>query len=360
MTPTDDYNDTFSSSFIASESDYVYLYRGNHGNIAEIFISFVVWSMCCFTILGNALIIATFVLDGKVRRKVSNLYILNLAICDFLIGLNSLLFNNLYRHVGIWIYGEAVCKTWLVLDWTASIVSVWAIVLISYDRYVLVTRGLAYDRIQTRRKFCCLAGSVWVIFGLRIGIVIIGYDFWYETWVDYTTTCDTAADYVFPLVIFNSVTSFCIPVLLTIVFNTVVFVNIRQRTRGLPRNWASSQIYPEETTDESSSVNPTASSNNPVLGTGEQRRHREGTSDVRKLRRSAVTLALIVGISALCWLPYYVYIIAKMLHVTVDTTVVLATYYIWWSNSLWNPVLYVATNPGIRRAVLKILHFHHQ
>ena len=30
---------------------------------------------------------------------------------------------------------------------------------------------------------------------------------------------------------------------------------------------------------------------------------REGTNDIRKLRRSAITLSLIVGVSSICWTP---------------------------------------------------------
>ena len=370
MAPVDDfeYNDT-DTSFLGGESDMNILWRGNHGKIAEVFINVVVWSICSLTIIGNALIIAVFVVDGKVRGKVSNLYILNLAICDFLIGSISLVLHNIYRYYGVWNYGKPLCMIYLVVDWTATIVSVWAIVLISYDRYVLVTKGLAYDKIQTRRKFCYLGGSIWVIYVLRYGIVIIGYDFWFESWVDYTRTCATAADYVSSIVIFNAITSLCLPVLLIVVFNVVVFINIRKRTKGLPRNRASSQVSPEETTEDTADPPAPASSSNqdqaaPATssnqdqGSREQRRRQEGTSDVSKLRRSAVTLALIVGTSALCWLPYYIYITASILHITVNTTVAIATYYIWWSSSLWNPILFVATNPGIRRGVLKIFRFH--
>ena len=138
------------------------IYVGGRPPWTEILINIVVWTICLLTIVGNGLVILAFIVDRRVRDKVSNLYILNLAIADFLVGINSLVFNNLYRVTWVWHYGEHVCKMWLILDWATGTIVVWAIVLISYDRYVLVTKGLEYDKIQTRRKFLTLSVALWV------------------------------------------------------------------------------------------------------------------------------------------------------------------------------------------------------
>ena len=134
----------------------------------EIIINIFVWTMCIVTILGNGLVIAVFAADNEVRSKVSNMYILNLAVPDFIVGINSLVFNNLYRMYGVWYYGEQVCKTYLIIDWATTTVSIGAIVLISYDRYVLVTKGLEYDKIQTQRKFYITSITLWTICFIRL------------------------------------------------------------------------------------------------------------------------------------------------------------------------------------------------
>ncbi len=318
-------------------------------------ISIILWTMCAFAIISNALVIAVFVIYREVRDRGSNLYILNLAICDFIIGIIIIPFHNVYRFYGIWPFGEAFCKLYIILDWTSSVMSVWAIVLISYDRFVLVTKGLEYDKIQTRRKFLWLTGTLWSIYFLRYAIPIIGYDILLgETWVDYSTTCDTQIDYILGYFIFSFVTSLCLPVLLIAVFNVIVYANIRRRSRGLPRNWASSNaVRPSNSSAaDPNSCEPSSATGSETPGVP----RREGTSNFRKLRRSAITLALIVGVSALCWTPYYISIVLGFFNIEVKTTISIATYYIWWSNCVWDPLLYVVTNPGIRNGLAKILH----
>jgi hypothetical protein len=94
----------------------IHLWRGDQPEWLEIIINIIIWIMCIFTVLGNALVIAAFIKFRTIRNKVSNLYILNLSMSDFIIGCVSLSLNNLYRKTGIWHFGEAVCKFWLVVD----------------------------------------------------------------------------------------------------------------------------------------------------------------------------------------------------------------------------------------------------
>ena len=340
----------------------LFLWRGDHELWIEIIINIVVWFMWVATLVGNALVIAAFFTNRTIRNKVSNLYILNLAVSDFIIGFIPLGMNNVYRLSGIWPFGEKGCKLWLAVDFSACFVSVWAITLISYDRYVLVTKGLEYDKCQTRKKCAILSAITWIGCFMRYVVGFVGYDFWFESDVDYSVTCDSPILYVLPLIITDWVLSIILPVALIAFFNVIVYASIIKRSRGLPRNWANN-IHPEVTTADVSTVQTTAGAVENVTGQATEqanskaptRRH-EGTTDIRKLRRSAITLALVVGVSITCWGPYYSYIFATTLfNKQVDIVMIITTYYIWWGNSALNPFLFVATNPGIRRGVLKIL-----
>lgn len=55
-----------------------------------------------------------------------------------------------YVLTGRWIFGRSLCKLWLVVDYLLCTSSVFNIVLISYDRFLSVTRavspGLAAER----------------------------------------------------------------------------------------------------------------------------------------------------------------------------------------------------------------------
>ncbi len=313
--------------------------------------------MCICTIIGNALVIATFIKFPSIRNKISNLYILNLAVSDFVIGCVAIPLSILYRQHGIWLYGEVVCKFWLVVDWWACFVTVWAIVLISYDRYVLVTKGLEYDKYQTRKKFYILSGLSWIGCFVRYAGGFLFYDIWNDNNVDYAVHCSSPTLFLYPLIVFDLIATICVPVALICCFNIVIYANIHKRSRGLPRvsngltgarvqpshisNADGGLEVPQVNLDHNSHVTSDGTSS---AGTGNPVK-REGTNDIRKLRRSALTLGLIVSVSAICWTPYYAYVLATIYKVEVHIKVILTTYYIWWGNSAANPLLFVATNP---------------
>ena len=421
---------------------------------SEVFISIILWIMCLVTAIGNALVICVFITDRRVRNKVSNLYILNLAIADFSVGCVSLPINYFYRKTGVWPFGEFGCKLWLLMDFSACFESVWAVVLISYDRYLLVTKGLEYDKYQTRRTFAIFASLTWTISFLRYFWMFVGYDLFNENSINYSVTCDNQVFYILPYIVCDWLVTFFFPVVLTLYFNVKLYADIKRRSRGLPRNWASvtpaaAQVAPAEDTHSSSHTPSqeqphTSSSHNshqsdvsqlqllrnqekkeqlnhqqqtnhpqdnhqqsekqlsdkttqfnnnhkeqdlnmppsqdnvksakatpkvafslqnsrnqqqrPINNAAPKRPRREGTTDIRKHRRTAITLGLIVAVSASCWAPYYVYVFLNFaFKVQVGYRFLTITYYIWWGNSTLNPLLYVVTNPGIRNGIAKFL-----
>ena len=248
---------------------------------------------------------------------------------------------------GVWYYGEQVCKTYLIMiiDWATSTVSVCAIVLISYDRYVLVTKGLEYDKIQTRRKFYITSITLLTICFIRYMIHNIAYDYWRGKPSDnYSVECRIPFEYLFEVELITLCVNILLPITLIIFFNITNLKNIKDRSRGLPRNWGSS-VRPWNTFDTEE------------IGNQPVRSKAEGTSDLRKLRRSVLTLGVIVGVAILCWIPFHVYVILTLWGVEVNSTLASSTYYIWYLNSTVNPFLNVATNPGMRRRFFKILRF---
>ena len=49
-----------------------------------------------------------------------------------------------YVLTGEWRLGRGLCKLWLVVDYTLCTASVFNIVLISFDRFLSVTRAVRY------------------------------------------------------------------------------------------------------------------------------------------------------------------------------------------------------------------------
>uniref|UniRef100_A0A0A1WL18 Octopamine receptor 1 n=1 Tax=Zeugodacus cucurbitae TaxID=28588 RepID=A0A0A1WL18_ZEUCU len=113
-------------------------------------------------IAGNSLVIAAVFCSNKLR-SVTNYLIVNLAVADLLVGLAVLPFSAIWEVFKIWIFGDIWCRMWLAVDvWmcTASILNLCAI---SLDRYVAVTRPVAYPSIMSTKRAKSLIAGVWVL-----------------------------------------------------------------------------------------------------------------------------------------------------------------------------------------------------
>lgn len=54
-----------------------------------------------------------------------------------------------YSLTGRWMLGKGLCKVWLVVDYLLCSASVFNIVLISYDRFLSVTRAVSTNCAHT-------------------------------------------------------------------------------------------------------------------------------------------------------------------------------------------------------------------
>ncbi|KAG6938575.1 histamine receptor H3, partial [Chelydra serpentina] len=100
--------------------------------------------------------------DSSLRTQ-NNYFLLNLAISDFLVGAFCIPLYVPYVLTGRWAFGKSVCKLWLVIDYLLCTSSVFNIVLISYDRFLSVTRAVTYRAQQGNTKQAVLKMvMVWV------------------------------------------------------------------------------------------------------------------------------------------------------------------------------------------------------
>jgi len=78
--------------------------------------------LCLAIILGNLLVIIT-VTTQKFLRTVPNIYLVSLAIADFLVGAFILPLGITEITLQKWIFGKALCEFWLTADITLCTVS---------------------------------------------------------------------------------------------------------------------------------------------------------------------------------------------------------------------------------------------
>ena len=191
--------------------------------------------MSLTTILGNILVITAFIIDKKLRSY-SNYFILNLSIADLLIGLLIPPYAPFLLANRRWNIGRAACTLWLVFDYVVGSASVLCIVVISLDRYLLVSGGLSYVSKQKVSRAICIMLTVWVIAFLNYAPAIV---FW-ELISGKSTVAEDDCQVQFhdnlPYLTATACVEFFVPLISICTLNLAVYLNIRKRSKGLIRS----------------------------------------------------------------------------------------------------------------------------
>ncbi|NP_001257494.1 histamine H3 receptor isoform H3C [Rattus norvegicus] len=332
------------------------------------------------TVLGNALVMLAFVADSSLRTQ-NNFFLLNLAISDFLVGAFCIPLYVPYVLTGRWTFGRGLCKLWLVVDYLLCASSVFNIVLISYDRFLSVTRAVSYRAQQgdTRRAVRKMA-LVWVLAFLLYGPAILSWEYLSGGSSIPEGHCYAEFFYNWYFLITASTLEFFTPFLSVTFFNLSIYLNIQRRTRL--RLDGGREAGPEPPPDAQPSPPPAPPScwgcwpkghgeamplhrgSKPSASSAslEKRMKMVSQSITQRFRLSrdkkvAKSLAIIVSIFGLCWAPYtLLMIIRAACHGRCIPDYWYETsFWLLWANSAVNPVLYPLCHYSFRRAFTKLL-----
>lgn len=105
-------------------------------------ISCVIFVLGMTSITGNLTVIYIF-LTTKTLRTPSNLYVMNLALSDFMMMFTMfppVIYNGYY---GTWAMGPLFCEIYGMFGSLFGCVSIWSNTLIAKDRYNVIVRGMS-------------------------------------------------------------------------------------------------------------------------------------------------------------------------------------------------------------------------
>lgn len=179
------------------------------------------------TIVGNVLVILS-VFTYKPLRIVQNFFIVSLAVADLTVAILVLPLNVAYSIRGRWDFGIHICKMWLtsdVLCCTASILNLCAIAL---DRYWAITDPINYAQKRTVERVLILIIGVWLLSLLISSPPLLGWNDWPDHF-DITTPCMLTQKRSY--VIYSSLGSFFIPLIIMTIVYIEIFVATRRRLR---------------------------------------------------------------------------------------------------------------------------------
>ena len=136
--------------------------NGIESLIGKVIILTITAILTLLTIAGNLLVIIAFKINKRLQN-LSNYCLVSLAVSDLAVGVFLMPVYTLYILLGHWPLGHILCDIWLSLDYALTTASVANVLVIALDRYMSVTRPLAYRAKRTSRKMGCMIASAWLI-----------------------------------------------------------------------------------------------------------------------------------------------------------------------------------------------------
>lgn len=192
----------------------------------EAIITAVVLSLIIiFTIVGNVLVILS-VFTYKPLRIVQNFFIVSLAVADLTVAVLVLPFNVAYSILGRWEFGINLCKLWLTCDVLCCTSSILNLCAIALDRYWAITDPINYAQKRTLERVLWLIVGVWVLSLLISSPPLIGWNDWPEEFSS-EFPCQLTSNQGY--VIYSSLGSFFIPLIIMTIVYIEIFVATRRR-----------------------------------------------------------------------------------------------------------------------------------
>lgn len=288
------------------------------------------------TLLGNTLVCAAVIRFRHLRSKVTNAFVISLAVSDLFVAVLVMPWRAVSQVAGVWLFGR-FCDTWVAFDIMCSTASILHLCVISMDRYWAISSPFRYERRMTRRFAFLMIGVAWTL-SILISFIPVQLN-WHRARADRPgSDCNASLNRTYA--ISSSLISFYIPVLIMVGTYTRIFriaqTQIR-RIRSLER-----------------AAGPRA----------HNLRHEESSlkSSFKRETKVLKTLSIIMGVFVFCWLPFFVlncvvpFCAAESPGEPPCVSDSTFSIFVWfgWANSSLNPVIY-AFNADFRKAFSTIL-----
>ncbi|XP_055042980.2 trace amine-associated receptor 3-like [Misgurnus anguillicaudatus] len=279
--------------------------------------------MILVTVFGNLLIIIS-ISYFKQLQSPTHLLVQSLAVCDCLLGLLVMPYSMVRSVEGCWFLGDVICKVHSSLDSTLCICSLIHLSLISIDRYLAICDPLRYRMRVTNNTVTVLITLTWIFsFVYSFSIVFSGVNaVGLEAYILQMSCFGGCAVFI------NKEWGLTCVILLFIIPGTImsslyiiIFNVVRKHAK----------VLSEKVSVTTTGVNSQSSA------------HRE--------RKAAKTLALVMGVFFICWLPFSIdAAIDPFFNSVTPPDVFEALVWFAYFNSTCNPLIYGFFYPRFQKA----------
>ncbi|XP_007524429.1 D(1A) dopamine receptor [Erinaceus europaeus] len=311
------------------------------------------------TLLGNTLVCAAVIRFRHLRSKVTNFFVISLAVSDLLVAVLVMPWKAVAEIAGFWPFGS-FCNIWVAFDIMCSTASILNLCVISVDRYWAISSPFRYERKMTPKAAFVLIGVAWTL-SVLISFIPVQLS-WHKARptgspeVNATTTspdeednCDSSLSRTYA--ISSSVISFYIPVAIMIVTYTRIYRIAQKQIRRISAL--------ERAAVHAKSCQATAPGNrNPAEGAQPESCFKMSFKRETKVLK---TLSVIMGVFVCCWLPFFILNCmvpfcgaGETQPFCIDSITFDVFVWFGWANSSLNPIIY-AFNADFRKAFSTLL-----
>lgn len=266
-------------------------------------LGFVLSAFILVAIVGNFLVILSVVCN-KHLQTVTNFFIVNLAMADLLLSIIVLPFSASLEVLGCWVFGRVFCNIWAAVDVLCCTASILSLCIISVDRYIGVKHCLKYPCIMTERKAVAILVVVWLSSSVISVGPLLG---WKEPQPVDESICKITEEPGYAL--FSSFFSFYLPLMVILIMYFRVYVVARRTSNSLEagmkreRNNSIEVVLRIHCRSVLEGARQGNSKNQPFRSSLSVR-----LMKFSREKKAAKTLAIVVGMFILCWLPFFLFL----------------------------------------------------
>ncbi|XP_033824689.1 alpha-1D adrenergic receptor [Periophthalmus magnuspinnatus] len=305
-----------------------------------------------FAIAGNILVILSVVCNRHLQT-VTNFFIVNLAIADLLLSIIVLPFSASLEVLGCWVFGRVFCNIWAAVDVLCCTASILSLCVISIDRYIGVKHCLKYPSIMTEKKAVLILVLVWLLSVVISVCPLLG---WKEPPPVDESICKITEEPGYAL--FSSLFSFYLPLAVILFMYFRVYVVARRTTRSLEagvkreRNKTMEVVLRIHCRSMLEDTSSKSNRSNPFRGSLSVR-----LMKFSREKKAAKTLAIVVGMFILCWLPFFFVLPMGSLFPALkpSETIFKVIFWLGYFNSCINPMIYPCSSKEFQRAFTRLL-----
>ena len=290
--------------------------------IESIFYGFFLSLLSILTLLGNSLVCLA-VWRFRNLRSLTNYLVCSLAGADLLVPLLRVIYIDISVFSGEWIFGETWCSISSMCGVLLCGASILHLCAISIERLIAIKWPLSYDIKVTPKRIVILLIYIWLqsfVLAIFPALGLAEHRF-----SPVMSECEIHWLKDPTLTILLMVFYFFLPVTIMVVAYAIIFKEVRRNSRRI-------------STIESS---------------GSQR----GNNKLKREMKAAKTLAVVVGVFFIMWMPYFVTTTIRAFRGdgSIPDTMQRIVITLAYGNSCCNFVIYALMNSQLRNAFYQVL-----